>query len=213
MKLLLIILSISLFPLVQDREESDLVVVKFSWSKYRQNSDLIHSVADPGPAMNEPMRINPQPKSNEPQEVKNRRDMQERRADMAAAENNAKISSSRNQDHYRLYLEVKNVGSNTIKNVVWEYQPTAQSAGQELRQYVCTMKAKPNDKKTFELITPFSPVKVVNADKEAGASKDGQVVINRLEYADGTVWKRKGWSVLIPNDVTARIENGKCIGF
>jgi hypothetical protein len=212
MKLLLIVLSISLLPLFQGQTDADLVVVKFTWSKYRQNSDLIRSAADPGPAMNEPVNINPQPK-NEPQEVRNRRDMQERRADMMAAEKNAKLSNSRNQDHYFLHLEVKNVGTNTIKNVVWEYQPTAKAADQELRQYVCSMKAKPNDKKTFELITPFSPVKVVNADAEAGSSKDGHVVINRLEYADGTVWKRKGWSVLIPPDVTEKIENGKCIGF
>jgi hypothetical protein len=51
---------------------------------------------------------------------------------------------------------------------------------------------------------------VVNADKK---SQDGKVVINRIEYADGTVWKRKGWSVLIPREMTDQIANGKCVMF
>lgn len=193
-----------------DREEADLVVLKFTWHKFRQNSDLIHSVQDPGPAMNEPIRMNPTPPRNEPAEVRNRRDMQERRADMRAAEDNAAQSSTRKQDHYILRLEVKNVGTNVIKNMVWEYQPAARTADYELRQYVCTMKAKPKESKTFQLISPSSPVKVVSADKK---SQEGKVVINRIEYADGSVWKRKGWSVLIPQELTDQLENGKCLMF
>jgi hypothetical protein len=217
MKVLVILFTLSLILGVQEppvtSDDPDLVVLKFNWSKYRQNNDLIHSVADPGPSMNEPMSIKPAPPRNEPAEVRNRRDMQERRADMIAAERSAASTTSRNQDHYFLHLEVKNTGTNVIKNVVWEYQPTAETADAELRQYVCSLKAKPNERKTFELITPFSPVKVINAETKPGQPKDGRVVINRLEYSDGTIWKRKGWSVLIPADVTEKIQNGKCISF
>src|SRR5215217_5633217 len=99
MKLLLLTALIVLLPVQQtptvDREESDLVVVKFTWSRYRQNSDLIHSAQDPGPPMNEPMSIKPPERRNEPQEAKNRRDMQERRADMIVTERNATQSSPR----------------------------------------------------------------------------------------------------------------------
>jgi hypothetical protein len=214
MKLLLLTALILLIPSPQtptvDREESDLVVVKFTWSKYRQNSDLIHSAQDPGPAMNEPMSIKASPPRNEPAEVKNRRDMQERRAELILTERNAAQSSARRQDHYFLHLEVKNVGANTIKSMIWEYQPGVETADYELRQYVCTMKAKPKESKTFELISPFAPVKVVSANKK---SQDGKVVINRIEYADGSVWKRKGWSVLIPAEMTDQMGNGKCVMF
>src|SRR5215217_8989703 len=215
MKLLLLTALIVLLPLQQtpvvDREESDLEVVKFSWSRYRQNSDLIHSAQDPGPAMNEPMSIKVPERRNEPQEVKNRRDREERRADLITAERNAAQSSgARKQDYYFLRLEVKNVGPNTIKSMVWEYQPSAVTADYELRQYVCTMKAKPKESKTFELMSPVAPVKVVSADKK---SQEGKVVINRIEYADGSVWKRKGWSVLIPQEMTDHIGNGKCMMF
>ena len=136
--------------------------------------------------------------------------MQERRADMINAERNASQSSARKADQYVIRLEVKNVGANTIKSMVWEYQPTAQTASYDLRQYVCTMKAKPKESKTFELISPSSPVKVVSADKK---DQEGKVVINRIEYADGSVWKRKGWSILIPAETTDQLENGKCLMF
>jgi len=160
--------------------------------------------------MNEPMSIKPPERRNEPQDVKNRRDREERRADLINNERNAAQSSPRQQDYYFLRLEVKNVGPNTIKSMVWEYQPSAQTADYDLRQYLCTMKAKPRESKTFELISPFAPVKVVSADKK---SQDGKVVINRIEYADGSVWKRKGWSVLIPAEMTDQMGNGKCVMF
>ena len=107
-------------------------------------------------------------------------------------------------------LEVKNVGQNTTKSIVWEFQPAVQTVDVEAKQFICKMKAKPNESKVFELMSPTSPVKVVSANKKA---QDGKVVINRIEYADGTVWKRKGWSVLIPAELTDQMANGKCVMF
>jgi hypothetical protein len=190
-----------------------MVVQKFTWETIRANSDLIHSALDPGPTMNEPVGIAPPPRANEPQEVKNRRDMNERRADMAATQNAAQQSNQRRQDQYFLHLEVKNVGTSVIKSIVWEYQPSSETVNYELRQYVCTMKAKPKESKTFELVSPYNPVKVVQADAKTGQPKDGKVVINRIEYADGSIWKRKGWSVIIPSDFTDKMGNGKCVAF
>lgn len=210
MKLLLLTTLILLIPLQQMPEEADLTVVKFSWTKYRQNSDLIHGADDPGPSMNEPVSIKQPERKNEPAEVKNRRELQDRRVEMMNAERNANNSGPRRQDYYMLRLEVKNVGQNTTKSIVWEFQPTVQTGDVEARQYICKMKAKPNESKVFELMSPAAPVKVVSADKKA---QEGKVVINRIEYADGTVWKRKGWSVLIPAELTDQMPNGKCVMF
>jgi len=210
MKLLLLTALVLLIPLQQVPEDPDLTVVKFSWSKYRQSSDLIHGADDPGPAMNEPVSVIQPERKNEPAEAKNRRDIQERRADLANAERNASNSAPRRQDYYMLRLEVKNVGQNTTKSIVWEIQPAVQTGDVEAKQFICKMKAKPKESKVFELMSPSSPVKVVSADKKA---PEGKVVINRIEYADGTVWKRKGWSVLIPAEMTDQMENGKCVMF
>jgi hypothetical protein len=212
MKPLLLTTLIMLIPLQQpaivDRREADLTVVKFSWSRYRPNSDLMRSV-DPGPPLNEPVSLKPPSSRNEPSELRNRRDIQERRAAMVMAEQNGK-RAPRQQDYYLMRMEVKNVGENTIKSMVWEFQPAVETPDYELKQYICKVKAKPNESKSFELMSPFAPVKVVSADKKA---QDGKVVINRIEYADGSIWKRKGWSVLIPAELTEQMGNGKCMLF
>jgi len=210
MKLLLLTALVLLIPLQQMPEEPDLAVVKFSWSKYHRSSDLIHGADDPVPSMNEPVSVLQPERKNEPAEVKNKRDIQERRADLANAERNANNSAPRRQDYYSMRLEVKNVGQNTTKSIVWEFQPAVQTVDVEAKQFICKMKAKPNESKVFELMSPSPPVKVVSADKKAQESK---VVINRIEYADGSVWKRKGWSVLIPAELTDQMENGKCVMF
>lgn len=196
-----------------EREDPDLVVVKFNWNKIRMNNDLIHSASDPGPAMNEPISIKPTPPKNESQDIKNRRDMLERRAEMKATVDAAKRPPQKDSDQYLLQLQVKNVGTNVIKTIVWEYQPSARASQYQLRQYVCNVKAKPQESKKFELLSPSNPVKVIEADAETGQTKDGKVVINRIDYADGTVWKRKGWSVLIPPDTIEGLGNGKCLMF
>src|SRR5690242_18897986 len=118
---LVALLQVQQAPVVVQREEADVVVQKFTWEIIRANNDLIHSAADPGPSMNEPIGIKPPPRNNEPQEITNRRDMNERRADMAAARNAAQSTPPR-QDQYLLHLEVKNVGTSVIKSIVWEYQ-------------------------------------------------------------------------------------------
>lgn len=220
MKVFFLTVLLALTPVLQqqqqpvvEREEPDLVVVKFNWNKIRMNNDLIHSASDPGPAMNEPISIKPTPPRNESQDIKNRRDMLERRAEMKATVDAAKSTPQRDSDKYLLQLQVKNVGTNVIKTIVWEYQPSARAAQYELRQYVCNVKAKPQESKKFELLSPSNPMKVIQADAETGQTKDGKVVINRIDYADGSTWKRKGWSVLIPPDTIDGLGNGKCLMF
>ena len=220
MKALFLTVLLALLPVLQqqqqpvvEREEPDIVVNKFNWTRIRLNGDLIHSASDPGPAMNEPVRIKPPEPKNESQEAKNRRDMNERRADLSLTVAAARASQPKEPYQYVIQLEVKNVGTNVIKSMVWEYQPSAKAADYDLRQYVCAFKAKPNESKKFQLMSEYNPVKLVQADAETGKPKDGKVVINRIEYADGSVWKRKGWSVLIPPETISGLGNGKCLMF
>jgi hypothetical protein len=168
MKLLVLTSLILLIPLQQtptvDREESDLAVVKFNWSKYRPNNDLISSVADPGPPLNEPVSLKQPERTNESREARSRRDIQERRAALMNAERNGSKTTPRRQDYYMMRLEVKNIGQNTTKSIVWEFQPTVNTPEYEIKQYICKIKTKPNESKGFELMTPAAPVKVVDAD-------------------------------------------------
>jgi hypothetical protein len=194
--------------------DSDLVVLKFSCGKYETGGGMIRSVQDPDPPMNEPIVILQQ-KKDEPQEIKNRRDLQERRAELRTAEINAKLSTKKGERLYFYRLQVKNASAKVVKSFAWEYQPT-ETPDPFDRQFYCAIKAKPNESKELELFSPLAPSWVVDAaragDKVGKGSRD-TVIINQIEYMDGTVWKRKGWNPkTFPAESTQKVESGKCIG-
>src|SRR5947199_358824 len=65
------------------------------------------------------------------------------------------------------------------------------------RQFFCVVKAKPSEAKTFELYSPLAPSRVVDAAKANSKSTiddKGKVMINQVEYADGSMWKRPQWN-------------------
>jgi hypothetical protein len=189
-----------------------LVILKFHCGRYERGSGMIRSVQDPGAAMNEPISI--QQQKNEPQEIKNRRDMQERRAEMQASEINAALSNRPQSKLYFYRLQVQNASAKAVKSFAWEYQPAAQSDLNN-RQFYCILNAKPNEKKDYELVSPLAPSRVVNAAKlgDKPDSENGRVVVNKIEFTDGTEWHRAGWNPLTfaPED-TNKVARGKCIG-
>lgn len=218
MKLSLVIALVGLALMAQAQTgmqgTSDLVVMKFSCGRYEARSHMIRSVQEPDPPRNEPIRIE-QTRTNEPQEIKNRRDMQERRADMRAAEINAARSGQPQSRLYFYRLEVKNAGTKAVKNFAWAYQP-AESPDPSDRQFFCVVKAKPNESKAFELFSPLAPSRVVDASKAGDKpEKDskGKVIINKVEYVDGSVWQRPGWNpATFSADAIEKVASGKCIG-
>jgi hypothetical protein len=218
MKLLVMLALITLTPALDQtpvaQEDSSLVVIKFDWTKYRENSGLISSLDDPGPTSNEPISMPRAPADNEPERVRNNRDLQERRADLRAGEKNAANSITRGSDFYLLRLELRNVGSNIVKSFIWEYQPLDETVDFRLRQYLCNTRARPNERKKFELVTLFSPAKVVSASEEKSKpEKYGKVVINKIEYSDGSVWQREGWSANVPSELPQKLRTGRCVAF
>jgi hypothetical protein len=195
-------------------EPSDLVVLKFSCGRYQNRNSMIRSVHDPDENRNEPIRINQSPR-NEPQEVINRRDMQERRAAMIEAEINAALSTQKGSPIYFYHLEIKNAGAKVMRNFAWEYQP-GEAPDPSDRQFFCVVRAKPNERKTFDLFTPLAPSRVVDAAsaaEEPDKNRSRKVIINMIEYVDGSVWKRTGWNALVfPAEAVQKVEAGKCIG-
>ena len=141
--------------------------------------------------------------------------MQERRADMRAAEINAALSNQKATTIYFYHLEVKNTSTRVVKTFAWSYQP-GDSPDPSDRQFFCVVKAKPSESREFDLFTPLAPSRVVDALKAGDKPKEnsiGSIVINKIEYMDGSVWKRSGWNpATFPADATGKVANGKCIG-
>jgi hypothetical protein len=194
-------------------QRPDLEVLKFSCGDYKTPSGVIRSVHDPVESKNEPIRIN-QSARNEPQEVINRRDMAERRADMRGAELNAALSTHKDAKIYFYHLEVKNNGSRPIKSFAWAYESSGVPDPSD-RHFFCVVNAKPNQKRVFDLYTPLAPSRVVDvttASEKPGDSK-GVVVINKIGYADGTIWLRPGWNAAtFSAEAIQKVEAGKCVG-
>jgi hypothetical protein len=195
------------------QDHPDLIVLKSSCGLYKTGSGMIRSVQEPDPPKNEPIRIN-QTVKNEPQEVINRRDLQERRAEMAAAEINASRSSQPNPKIYFYRLRIRNASEKVVRGFAWEYQASGELEPSD-RQFFCSIKAKPNESKEIELFTPLAPSHVVEVSSagQKSANSDAKVVITRIDYLDGTFWKRQGWNPkTFPDDDVQKVAAGKCIG-
>ena len=210
--ILMLMLVFLLLPQTQteSNEAPDVVVNKFKCGRQETGSGVVRSSAEPDAPMNEPIRIN-QIARNEPQEVKNRRDMAERRAEMDITEKNAARSGQTPSQFYFYRIQLQNTGSKLVKSVAWEFQPTGEPDPSN-RQFYCVLNAKPTEKKDYELYTPLAPSRVIDASK-GDAKQQGRVVINKIEYADGTFWKRTGWNPAnFRTEDTSKVANGKCIG-
>jgi hypothetical protein len=195
-------------------DHSDLIVLKFSCGAMKTGSGMIRSVQDPDPPKNEPIRIN-QTVANEPQEIKNRRDMAERRDDMLRAEVNAGLSRTPMSAIYFYRLRVKNASTKAVKSFAWEYQSMSEPNSSD-RQFFCSIKAKANESKEIELFSPLAPSHLVDASKtkdKSAESPDAKVNINQIEYIDGTIWHRQGWNPkTFPDDAVHKVAPGRCIG-
>lgn len=204
------------FQTLTDAPPPDLIVVKFSCGQNENNSRMIRSVQEPDPPRNEPIRIEQQ-KKDEPQELINRRDMEERRASMRAAEINATLSRQAGSGStiYIYRIEVRNTSPKIVKSFAWSYQPGDLPDFSD-RQFYCMLKTKPNEMKALELFTPLAPSRVVDASKSENGPDNTdirKVFINKIEYTDGSVWKRQGWNVATFKPVdTDKVVNGRCIG-
>ena len=201
MKAFLLIFLIAFFPALQqvEREESDLQVVKFSWAKEKQNSRMIRGAQHPGGPITTP--------------IPDSRDLGSRRIDLRTMEKQAAVTADKPVDNYQLRLELKNTGANGVRGLVWEFRPTAGPEDYQPKQYLCALEVKPKEKKILDIWTPYVPVKVINVDERKDALKDGTVVINEIEYTDGTVWKKRGWNYRLPADALHKLTEGTCSVF
>lgn len=198
--LLLVLIAFFLPQQQVEREESDLLIVKFSWAREKQESHMIRGAQNPGGPITTPI-----PSDN--------RDLTSRRVDLRTMEKKAEVTAEKPVEYYQLRLELKNTGPNVVRSLVWEFQPTAGPADYQPKQYLCALQVKPKEKKTLEIWTPYVPVKLISVDERKDALKDGTLVINQIEYADGSVWKKRGWNYRLPANSLQKLTEGTCSVF
>lgn len=95
---------------------------------------------------------------------------------------------------YYYQTKMKNIGTKTIKSVDWAYVFVDSQSKEEMVRFQSLSKVKINPGKSSDLSMSAStpPSNVVDASKAAKGKEQfiEQIVINRIEYSDGSVWQR-----------------------
>ena len=120
----------------------------------------------------------------------------------AAIEKNVQESraSSRGPTQvYEYHAKVRNDFAKQAEIVFWEYQfaEPAKPENVTRRQFLCGVNIKPGKEKELLALSASPPSTVVSAgslSQSAGETYIEKAVVNRVEYSDGTIWQRKGWS-------------------
>jgi len=96
-------------------------------------------------------------------------------------------------------VRFKNLDTRQAQTLFWEYQfkETAAPENATRRRFVCEVRIKPDKDKliqVFSLLGPGSVINVKDLKKDAGKQFEGSVVIDRIEFEDGSFWQRKDWN-------------------
>jgi len=102
-------------------------------------------------------------------------------------------------DVFAYVVKIQNVNTRVIETLFWEYQFVAPSdpATMARRQFLCGVNIKPDKAKelqAFSLSGPSDVISVATLANKSGNLFQEKVVINRVEYADGSIWQRKDWN-------------------
>ena len=102
-------------------------------------------------------------------------------------------------DGYAYRVKVQNASNKPVEILFWEYQfiDTANPSTVTRRQFLCGVNIRAGKAAEVKTFSPSGPAEVVNVDTLANKSSNPvqeKVVINRVEFADGTIWQRKDWN-------------------
>ncbi|HEV2764105.1 MAG TPA: hypothetical protein VGV38_14070, partial [Pyrinomonadaceae bacterium] len=111
----------------------------------------------------------------------------------------ARAPGTKPVDGYAYRVKVRNAGAKVAEIVFWEYRFTESSNPTNVarRQFLCGAIIKPGKEKELEGFGVSGPGGVVSAAGLAGKTGPQfaeEVLVNRVEYADGTIWQREGWN-------------------
>jgi hypothetical protein len=207
MKVLLVFLM--LFSLVAfgqtpapANNSAPMSIASFKWTRARQKVD-----SQQGDVAVPERQVIPQNKNfarnariNEPRGARdpNQDTLDGRSAAMEKSVQESRKQQPESHDGYAYRIKVKNSGTQVAEIVFWEYQ-FYDSANPELvarRQFLCGVSIRPDKEKDLEGFSLSGPSDVVSVAALADKSRFKEsVLINRVEYSDGSIWQRKDWNL------------------
>jgi hypothetical protein len=99
-------------------------------------------------------------------------------------------------ERFEYLARIRNAADKPVDVIFWEYQFTdpANSNSMTRRQFLCGVKLKPNKEVELQAFSLLGPSQVIQAStNKSNAPVQEKVVINRVEFTDGTIWQRRDW--------------------
>jgi len=180
-------------------EGMPVTVLSIKWFKDRQSIEFVPD-SGPAPAMipqnkifERNRRANTSPGERDP----NLDTIDGRSAALERAVQNSRAAKPVDGFAYR--VKVRNSTAKPIDIIFWEYQFKESSAAAPLlrRQFLCGVAVKSGKDKELKAFSSLGPQDVVSVNilaQKDGSSGAEEVVINRVEFADGSIWQRKDWN-------------------
>jgi hypothetical protein len=183
---------------------SSVVVVSAKWAKSRLTTEQAQANATnvgPIPAVTQADRIYDKRKVNA--------SVGERHPDADTTDGRAaqleriiqesRAPKAKTVDGFAYRVKVRNAGAKMIDILFWEYQfsEAANPATKVRRQFLCAVNIKPGKEKevlSFSLSGPSDVISVGTLADKAASPFQENVVINRVEHADGEIWQRRDWN-------------------
>lgn len=200
--LLLVFVSVNQRPPASDG--SMLTVMSHKWSKSRQameKMDTQTAAPIPEPAripanrnFQRNVRINDPAGARDP----NADTTDGRAAALEKIVQESRAPQPKPVDGFAYRVKVQNAATKVVDIIFWEYQfsDAANQSAMARRQFLCGVNIKPgrdHEIKAFSLSGPSNVVDVGSLAKDKDNPFKEKVVINRVEYADGSIWQRKDW--------------------
>ena len=182
--------------------ESSVVVVSRKWAKSRLTTEQAQATnvyVAPAAAVTQ-AEINYQKrKINSAAGERPPATLDERRAELDRIVQESRKPNAKAVDGYAYRVKLKNAGAKVIEILFWEYQFSEISNPSTIvrRQFLCGVNIRPGKEKevlSFSLSGPSDVIAVGTLSDKSGNPFHENVVINRVEYADGSIWQRHSWS-------------------
>jgi hypothetical protein len=180
-----------------------VTVVGARWTKTWQKVEHADAQAPgPAPAVNSANKINERNRrANAPAGVRdpNEDTVDGRSAALDKIVRESRLPKSETVEGYTYRVKVQNPGAKAVDVIFWEYrfEETANPSNLTRRQFLCGVQIKGGREKEIEAFGGSGPAAAVSAESLANKASNPfseRVVINRVEYADGTIWQRKDWN-------------------
>lgn len=183
-------------------EDSPVVAISFRWFRDRQIAEkVVVPARAPQPSMIEPNNTiarEARTDGTKPVRDPNLEKLETRSAslDELAQQSN----ETPRVDGFTYEVTFKNLNAKQAHTVFWEYRfkETATPENASRHRFVCSVRMKPEKENVVQVFSTLSPGAVISLKdlaKGSGRQFDGSVVVDRIEFDDGSYWQRKDWNL------------------